>query len=558
MVFDQTRSPFERKLTRIATLFAGVAAVSYLALGVLLGRVDLVERSVVAFLIVGVGLVARRFHREQAAYVIGAALAGTMGYGLRHPAAGQASTAVALTICLMAMGFFVRSRRILALMGGVVVVYLVTLALGASDRGFQVADAVTTSISVLFGLIMVVALRRDLVARSARHQHLFNEAPVALWEEDFSRVVRALSELHAKGVTDIRGYLDRHRNELSRIVAEIVVVQVNEETLALLEADDRSQLMTPLLVTDDNAASFVDQLAAVWERRASVVTEISDGETLRGRPFSVLLHWSVPVVEGEPDYRRVHVATVDLTTQKDHERRLRELLDARDEFVATISHELRTPLTAVVGLSEELRDRSHEIPEAEKIELTGLVAAQSLEVANIVEDLLVASRVGSDQVVVRRGPVNMSNEVRSVLDTYLGSTPPIAVDVSDDVRLALGDETRVRQILRNLVVNTQRYGGPSVRATISDLGDAIVTEIRDDGKPLPAHQRNAIFQPFFRARQTHGVTASVGLGLTVSRELARLMGGELSYEHDGSETIFSLRLPVLADESIVAREALVY
>ncbi|NNF62756.1 MAG: HAMP domain-containing histidine kinase [Acidimicrobiia bacterium] len=557
MPIEKTRSPFERRLTRLATIFATAATIAFWMLGLAFDRQDLGDRAIVAALIAVVGIVGRLLNREHAASVIGAAAVGTMTFGMMHPSSGQATTAVSLTICLMALGFFIRSKKTIAAMGLVLLAYLVGLS-SLSGETFRLADALTTGLAMFFGIYMVLALRRDMVAGSSRHAHLFREAPVALWEEDFSKVASALGELRSRGVTNIRQHLDDHRDEVDRLVGLIRVRHVNEATVAMLEATDAADLLQPLVVDDDNAPAFIDQIVAVWDGSPAVVTEVVDGQTLKGRPFSILLHWSVPQVDGVADYRRVQVATVDLTSQKDHERRLRELLDARDEFVATISHELRTPLTAVVGLSEELRDRSDEIPELERVELTGLIAAQSLEVANIVEDLLVASRVGSDQVAVRRAPVDMAAEVRAVLDAYLGAGIEVVVDPTSRMRLALADEARVRQILRNLVVNTQRYGGPAVRAVIAERNNRIVTEIRDDGSPLPTHQRNAIFQPFFRARQTHGVTASVGLGLTVSRELARLMGGELSYEHDGSETIFSLSLPVLVDDPAPTLEALVY
>ena len=72
-----------------------------------------------------------------------------------------------------------------------------------------------------------------------------------------------------------------------------------------------------------------------------------------------------------------------------------------------------------------------------------------------------------------------------------------------------------------------------------------VCEVRDHGDPIPPDEAEKIFGRYYRARQTPGVTASVGLGLTVSRELARLMGGDLTYHHDG-ESVFTLALPMPA------------
>lgn len=106
------------------------------------------------------------------------------------------------------------------------------------------------------------------------------------------------------------------------------------------------------------------------------------------------------------------------------------------------------------------------------------------------------------------------------------------------------DPVRIRQILRNLVVNANRYGGPAVRICVAASSSAAALEVRDTGPPLPFKERDAIFDRYYRARQVPGLTASVGLGLTVSRQLARNMEGNLTYAHDGDEAIFELTLPI--------------
>ena len=74
------------------------------------------------------------------------------------------------------------------------------------------------------------------------------------------------------------------------------------------------------------------------------------------------------------------------------------------------------------------------------------------------------------------------------------------------------------------------------------IGDSVAIEVRDSGASLAEEQRTTIFDRYQRAKERPGVAASVGVGLTVSRELARTMGGDLTYDHDG-ETVFTLTLP---------------
>jgi signal transduction histidine kinase len=72
-----------------------------------------------------------------------------------------------------------------------------------------------------------------------------------------------------------------------------------------------------------------------------------------------------------------------------------------------------------------------------------------------------------------------------------------------------------------------------------------VLAVNDDGKGVPLEQREAIFEPYHRAHIAHGVPGSVGLGLTVARQLALLMDGDLSYIRSGAVSTFELRLPVV-------------
>jgi signal transduction histidine kinase len=105
----------------------------------------------------------------------------------------------------------------------------------------------------------------------------------------------------------------------------------------------------------------------------------------------------------------------------------------------------------------------------------------------------------------------------------------------------LADPRRVRQILRNLLTNAQRYGGPQRRVTAGALRDSAWLEVRDNGAGIPEDEASRIFEPYV----TSGGGGSVGLGLGVARQLAELMGGSLSYERSAAETVFRLVLPLV-------------
>ncbi len=222
--------------------------------------------------------------------------------------------------------------------------------------------------------------------------------------------------------------------------------------------------------------------------------------------------------------------------------RVEELENAsrdRSRLVAAVSHELRSPITSILGLAVSVYDDWDELG-ADARELVGLVRNEAQDLADMVDDLLTVSRVSNSAMKVNTARIQLAAEAGRLAEHV---DPSDAVPVSGDAAVT-GDPIRVRQILRNLVSNARRYGGPKIRMTCDSDGRMGWVEVRDDGTPISAEDQERIFQPFGRASGSRTHSHSVGLGLWVARELARIMGGDLAYAHDGSESIFRLSLPV--------------
>ncbi len=104
------------------------------------------------------------------------------------------------------------------------------------------------------------------------------------------------------------------------------------------------------------------------------------------------------------------------------------------------------------------------------------------------------------------------------------------------------DPVRLRQILRNLLINAARYGGDRIEVNVRQTGDVASMAIIDDGPGIPEGDRERIFDAYQTSHLTPGRPGSLGLGLTVSRQLARLMGGNLTYHYD-NRSVFELTIP---------------
>jgi len=402
-------------------------------------------------------------------------------------------------------------------------------------------------IAVVFvGIQMIEWAKQEITGRQSRYENLFEHVPVAIWEEDFSRVAEWLDQLRNLGVTNVREYLSNNPDTVRYGASLIEVIDVNDETLRFLEAPSREAVLGPLnpdLIVENSLGALIEEIVAVWEGEHKLRIDMS-GANLAGDEIEGFLLMTAPQTPTGIDWSRVVIAMVDVSEQLEAQRRLQELVDSKDRFIASVSHELRTPLTTVIGLAEELRHQNAAIGPQERDELLELIGDQAIEVGNLVEDLLVAAQANIGRVKMLLEPVCLSAELRSLLGLLDLPREP-SIDIIGDIH-PIADAQRLRQILRNLVSNANRYGGDVVLISARLAGDRMVLEVRDNGDGIPEELRERIFEPYQSAHHVAGLTESVGLGLTVSRELARLMDGDLTYFRTGATTVFQLTLPAVA------------
>jgi len=542
----------EKSLIGLIALLSGFAAVAYLLIGWYTGEPTLIVGAIGPGLVSGVAIVFLRlaYDRILTLLIITAVVIVVEDRLLGIEDVANAAI-VPLTIIGITGAFFVPRRFVVPYVGAFsVAVFFSRLHLSEGEAHYL--QATIAAGSVVFGAILLSWMRQEFERREERHHSLFQHAPVSLWSEDFSGVGIELRALADSGISDVEEYLTSNPEEVRRLAALVRITDVNEATVLLTEAPHRELLLGNFRMdTFSRGAldSFIAQFLAIANDIEKVTSELKGGLTLTGHPIEALLVWSAPRVGGALDLSNVTVAMVDVTRQREADRKLQDLIRSKDQFVATISHELRTPLTAVVGIAEELRDANGSIDEAERLELIGIVAEQGLEVSRIVDDLLIVARSDAGNLVVASRPVDLCAEATRAAQAI---DPSITVETTGSPVIVNADPQRVRQIARNLITNAQRYGGPTIRVVVGDQGRRGILEVRDDGEPLSPSSRSEIFEPYTRSQQRTGVTASVGLGLTVSRRLARHMGGDLVYDHDGDETVFSLTLASVTQSVTVA------
>ncbi|MBT8197553.1 MAG: hypothetical protein KJO84_03525, partial [Acidimicrobiia bacterium] len=231
----------------------------------------------------------------------------------------------------------------------------------------------------------------------------------------------------------------------------------------------------------------------------------------------------------------------------------RVLNAAREAFVANASHELRTPLTSIVGMSLLLAETEAIQGDAMATELLDVIVGESDDLSRMVEDLLTTARLDAGALHFAFQDIDVEEELEGIVDPLRRSGFDIAVDAKAGV--VRGDRLRFRQILRNLLSNARKYGGPQIRIEGRVERRTYVCSIIDNGDGIPDELVPKLFKRFIHQGHQTATKDSVGLGLSIVHALAHGMGGSVSHERIGDETYFSLRMPLAGKKSAAEAES---
>lgn len=329
--------------------------------------------------------------------------------------------------------------------------------------------------------------------------------------------------------TDTRGvvtYWNRHAERLHGWSAEETVGRPIFEFVVPASAQTMEHILAGL------------REQGYWEGEADM--RRSDGKLVPTRTVTGTLRDA----EGRP-VGSVGVSA-DISDLKQANRRLRRLLESKDQFISAVSHELRTPLAGLVGFVELLR--SCRAGQEEWPEYLEMVTSQAHELSRIVEDLLVAGRLDHDDLTILPRRIRLCDVVDDLFD---GWEDAACVERGDLDLAVVADPLRLSQILRNLVSNAIQYGSAPRRITAEPDGEQVVIRVVDHGPGISDDLRDDVFHPYQRARIDRARPGHLGLGLHVARSLAELMHGGLEYHNAKGMSCFSLRLPTRTQEAPV-------
>lgn len=227
----------------------------------------------------------------------------------------------------------------------------------------------------------------------------------------------------------------------------------------------------------------------------------------------------------------------------------RDAREARQRvtFVNQVSHELKTPLTNIRMYAELLDDQMVEEDEQSRRYLD-VIVSESQRLSRLIGNVLTFARKQRKKLAVRPSPGKIHESVLGMVEQFGPSLEAagfeIEMDLEDD-GVSSFDADALGQIISNLLGNVEKYASESrwVKVSSRRAGDSVEITVADRGPGVPAKSRAAIFEPFVRLSQKvdEGVSGT-GIGLPISRDLARLHGGDLSIEPSSEGAVFKVRI----------------
>jgi PAS domain S-box-containing protein len=260
------------------------------------------------------------------------------------------------------------------------------------------------------------------------------------------------------------------------------------------------------------------------------------------------------MVRSEPDVDRtgrvigMHGTILDVTAQKATEQALREASRAKDEFLALLGHELRNPLAPIVTAVKLLKLRGN----GQIGKTLEVVERQVQHLVRLVDDLLDVSRITRGQIHIKRQPLLLSNVVAEGIEMAMPLVERrahhLSVRMEGDDLWVSGDESRLIQVVANLLTNAAKYTDPGGHITVETFREdgELVLRVTDDGIGIAASLLPRVFDLFAQGPQaTDRAVGGLGIGLTIVRSRVAMHGGRVEVASDGPGrgSVFTVRLP---------------
>jgi signal transduction histidine kinase len=326
----------------------------------------------------------------------------------------------------------------------------------------------------------------------------------------------------------------------------------NEENLrALRELGMGSFVVVPLIVGEDvlGAVTFVSD---------SATHRYSESDLAEAEEIAALIALVIHNAPLHRDTRRSRDRAERTAEEaKRQQRDLERLMEVQARLVRGFSHDLKNPLGAALGHADLLVTGIKGDMAPQQSESVDRISASIRSSLDLIDDLVEYASKRMEKLDIRPGPTDIEQTAREIAEEYWAQVESagleLRLELAEDLPLIRTDMIRIRQIMGNLLSNAVKYateGQVGIRADVrqdSPLpsgGETVALSVWDTGPGIPEEKRELVFEEF--ARLEPAATPGVGLGLAISRSIARALGGEITIEGaEGEGSTFTLWLPLV-------------
>ena len=333
-------------------------------------------------------------------------------------------------------------------------------------------------------------------------------------------------------------------SEVVEEVTDELLVEVarNEENLQRLRALGMTSLVTVPMRARGSVLGAITFIASSTDRSYRK-EDISLAEDLAERCALALAN------------ARLHRSAAEVARAREAQLQAEASDQIKEEFLSTVSHELRTPLQAITGYVELLAMNVAGPLNRRQREFVERIETGGQQLLMLVEDMLNFVRLSSREIEYTPTDMSLSGVVEDVVAVYRPVIEEKGIELSancDREVVAHADPPKVWQIILNLLSNARKATGPGGSVTVRCFpeGDHAIVQIEDTGCGIPEDRISRIFDPFEQGDS--GLTRTsegIGLGLSISRQLAQGMKGDLTVSSEAEEgCVFTVSLPLARDE----------
>lgn len=414
--------------------------------------------------------------------------------------------------------------------------------------------------------VLDITLRKEtekqLIEREYRYRRLFDNAPIPLWEEDFSEVYSYFEELKKNGVKDFRNYFNENHHEVIKCLEMIKIIEVNQAAVNMHRAPSKEDLLINLksIFTKRSIENFKEELIMLAMGKMEFEIE---GEVKTLTDEIVDIHLLLLIDKKEDGYVAL-LATIDITERKlaETERQILQAQLAQAQKIESIgnlaggiAHDFNNILSSIIGYTElALADVKKGLMVKEDLHEIYIAAQRAKE---LVSQILAFARK-SEEI---SKPIQVDVIIREVLQ-FIRSSIPSSIEITMDINSnsnIMGNPIQVHQILMNLCTNASQAmedDGGTIHISLNDVeinkptsnklklrpGSYIKIEITDTGTGIPKDVVGSIFDPYFT---TKDVGEGTGMGLAVVHGIVESYKGKIFVNTTlGQGSTFIIYLPI--------------